>query len=191
MSNKKEQTKENEVEEALENTNVNDECNETEGAAEAQDEAAAESEVEQLKKQISEIQDAHLRLRAEFENYKKRTIKEKAEIIKSASEGVFMNIIPLVDDFERGIQAAEKASDVESIKEGLMLIYDKFVKFLEQNNVKEIDTKDQTFDTDFHEAITAIPAQSEEQKGKIIDCVQKGYTLNDKVIRYAKVVVAQ
>lgn len=191
MSNKKEQTKENEVEETLENTNVNDECNETEGAAEAQDEAAAESEVEQLKKQISEIQDAHLRLRAEFENYKKRTIKEKAEIIKSASEGVFMNIIPLVDDFERGIQAAEKASDVESIKEGLMLIYDKFVKFLEQNNVKEIDTKDQTFDTDFHEAITAIPAQSEEQKGKIIDCVQKGYTLNDKVIRYAKVVVAQ
>ncbi|MBO6005862.1 MAG: nucleotide exchange factor GrpE [Paludibacteraceae bacterium] len=191
MSNKKEQTKENEVEETLENANVNDECNETEGAAEAQDEAAAESEVEQLKKQISEIQDAHLRLRAEFENYKKRTIKEKAEIIKSASEGVFMNIIPLVDDFERGIQAAEKASDVESIKEGLMLIYDKFVKFLEQNNVKEIDTKDQTFDTDFHEAITAIPAQSEEQKGKIIDCVQKGYTLNDKVIRYAKVVVAQ
>ncbi|MBP5135871.1 MAG: nucleotide exchange factor GrpE [Paludibacteraceae bacterium] len=191
MSNKKEQTKENEVEETLENANVNDECNETEGAAEAQDEAAAESEVEQLKKQISEIQDAHLRLRAEFENYKKRTIKEKAEIIKSASEGVFMNIIPLVDDFERGIQAAEKASDVESIKEGLMLIYDKFVKCLEQNNVKEIDTKDQTFDTDFHEAITAIPAQSEEQKGKIIDCVQKGYTLNDKVIRYAKVVVAQ
>ena len=191
MSNKKEQTKENEVEETLENTNVNDECNETEGAAEAQDEAAAESEVEQLKKQISEIQDAHLRLRAEFENYKKRTIKEKAEIIKSASEGVFMNIIPLVDDFERGIQAAEKASDVESIKEGLMLIYDKFVKFLEQNNVKEIDTKDQNFDNDFHEAITAIPAQSEEQKGKIIDCVQKGYTLNDKVIRYAKVVVAQ
>ena len=187
MSNNKE-TKENEVEETLDNANVNEE---TEAAADVQDEAAADSEVDKLKEQIAEIQDAHLRLRAEFDNYKKRTIKEKAELIKSASEGVFMNIIPLIDDFERGIQAAEKAPDVDSIKEGMMLIYDKFVKFLEQNNVKEIDTKDKAFDTDFHEAIKAVPAQSDDQKGKIIDCVQKGYTLNDKVIRYAKVVVAQ
>ena len=187
MSNNKE-TKENEVEETLDNANVNEE---TEAADDVQDEAAADSEVDKLKEQIAEIQDAHLRLRAEFDNYKKRTIKEKAELIKSASEGVFMNIIPLIDDVERGIQAAEKAPDVDSIKEGMMLIYDKFVKFLEQNNVKEIDTKDKAFDTDFHEAITAVPAQSDDQKGKIIDCVQKGYTLNDKVIRYAKVVVAQ
>jgi molecular chaperone GrpE len=128
---------------------------------------------------------------AEFDNYRKRTIKEKADLIKSAGENILSNILPLVDDFERGIQASETATDINAVREGMILIYDKFISFLCQNGVKKIETDNQAFDTEFHEAITTIPAPTEEQKGKIVDCIQKGYTLNDKVIRFAKVVVGE
>ena len=179
-------------EQQTENASAENQNAETEQKEEEQNEADAElDETERLRQKMAEMSDSYLRLRAEFDNYKKRTIKEKADLIKSAGEGVFLNIIPLVDDFERGLQAAEKATEIDSMKEGMSLIYGKFVKFLEQNGVKEIDTKDKKFDTDYHEAITAIPAASEEQKGMVVDCVQKGYTLYDKVIRFAKVVVAQ
>ncbi len=154
-------------------------------------EAATENPVEELDEKLSRLNDSHLRLMAEFDNYRKRTIKEKAELIKSAGENILSNILPLVDDFERGIQASETATDVTAVREGMILIYDKFISFLCQNGVKEIETDNQAFDTEFHEAITTIPSPTEEQKGKIIDCIQKGYTLNDKVIRFAKVVVGE
>ena len=139
----------------------------------------------------AKLQDDYLRLRAEFDNYRKRTLKEKSELIKSAGESVLLNILPLVDDFERAQKALENVSDVESMKEGIDLIYEKFISFLAQNGVKAIETEGKDFDLDFHEAITTIPAPSEDLKGKVIDCTQKGYVMNDKVIRFAKVVVGQ
>lgn len=149
------------------------------------------TEQNEWKEKYEELNNTYLRKLAEYENYRKRTTREKAELVKSAGEGILKDILPLVDDFERGIAAAENTDDIAAVKEGVKLIYDKFVKFLEQNGVKEIEAQNQPFDTDYHEAITMIPATEEEQKGKVIDCVQKGYTLNEKVIRYAKVVVAQ
>ncbi len=154
-------------------------------------EAATGNETEKLEEQLAQLNDSHLRLMAEFDNYRKRTIKEKADLIKFAGENLLSGIIPLVDDFERGIQAAESAEDTTAIREGMALIYDKFLAFLCQNGVKEINTDNQAFDTEFHEAITTIPAPSEDLKGKIVDCIQKGYTLNDKVIRFSKVVVGE
>jgi molecular chaperone GrpE len=139
----------------------------------------------------AKLQDDYLRLRAEFDNYRKRTLKEKSELLKSAGESVLLNILPLVDDFERAQKALENVSDVESMKEGINLIYEKFISFLAQNGVKAIETEGKEFDLDFHEAITTIPAPSEDLKGKVIDCTQKGYVMNDKVIRFAKVVVGQ
>jgi molecular chaperone GrpE len=153
--------------------------------------AATENPAEELEEKLSQLNDSHLRLMAEFDNYRKRTIKEKADLIKSAGENILSNILPLVDDFERGIQASETATDINAVREGMILIYDKFISFLCQNGVKKIETDNQAFDTEFHEAITTIPAPTEEQKGKIVDCIQKGYTLNDKVIRFAKVVVGE
>ena len=128
---------------------------------------------------------------AEFENYRKRTMKEKADLLKSASERVLVEILPLVDDFERGIQASAKAEDIDAVREGLSLIYDKFVAFLNSQGVKAIDAIGQDFNTDFHEAITMIPAPTEDMKGKVIDCTKKGYMLSDKVIRYSQVVVGE
>ncbi len=154
-------------------------------------EAASENPSEKLEEKLSQLNDSHLRLMAEFDNYRKRTIREKSELIKSAGENILFNILPLIDDFERGIEASKTASDVAAVREGMLLIYDKFISFLCQNGVKKIETDNQVFNTEFHEAITTIPAPTEEQKGKIIDCIQKGYTLNDKVIRFAKVVVGE
>lgn len=139
----------------------------------------------------NQLNDSYLRLRAEFDNYRKRAVKEKAELLKSAGESLLVNILPLVDDFERGLQASEKAEDVTAVRDGLQLIYDKFLSFLSQNGVKPIEAAQQPFNTDFHEAITTIPAPTEDLKGKVVDCVQKGYTLNEKVIRFSKVVVGE
>ena len=138
-----------------------------------------------------EQKDKYLRLSAEFDNYRKRTIKEKAELILNGGEKSISSILPVIDDFERAIKTMETAKDVSAVKEGVELIYNKFMAVLAQNGVKVIETKDQPLDTDYHEAIAVIPAPSEEQKGKILDCVQTGYTLNDKVIRHAKVVVGE
>ena len=150
-----------------------------------------EKELEKANETIEDQKDKYLRLSAEFDNYRKRTVKEKAELILNGGEKSLSSILPVVDDLERALQTMEKATDVAAVKEGIELIYNKFISVLGQNGVKVIETKDKPLDTDYHEAIAVIPAPSEEQKGKILDCVQTGYTLNDKVIRHAKVVVGE
>lgn len=149
------------------------------------------NEVEELGKKLQEINDKYIRLQAEFDNYRKRTLKEKMELTKSAGEKILVNVLPVVDNFERALQSMETAQDIEAVKEGVSLIYNNFKEFMVQNGVKEIEAINQEFDTDIHEAITKIPAPSEELKGKVVDCVEKGYTLNEKVIRFSKVVVGE
>lgn len=139
----------------------------------------------------NELNNSYLRLNAEFDNYRKRTLKEKAELLKSGSERVLLDIIAVVDDFERALDNISKTEDIDAVKEGIDLIYSKFSNFLTKHGVKEIETIGYAFDTDKHEAVTTIPAQSEEDKDKIIDSIQKGYTLDDKIIRYPKVIVAK
>lgn len=173
---------------------VNDELELTEGEKEEEvnsdqlSDKIAE-EIEELKQKCDELNDKNLRLMAEFDNYRKRTLKEKAELIKTASERVFIDILPLVDDFDRALQSIKESEDVNAVKEGIELIYNKFMAFLNAHGVKEIPTANEPFNVDLHEAFTTIPTDDEAMKGKIIDCVSKGYTLNDKVIRYSKVVV--
>lgn len=146
---------------------------------------------DELANKYLELNDTHLRLMAEFDNYRKRTMREKADLLKSAGESLLVNMLPLLDDFERGLKVMDEATDIVAVREGVELIYGKFTAFLAQQGVKSIDSVEQDFDTEFHEAITTIPAPAENLKGKVIDCVQKGYTLNDKVIRYSKVVVGE
>ena len=150
-----------------------------------------EKELENVQEQLEQQKDKFLRLSAEFDNYRKRTMKEKAELILNGGEKTISSILPILDDFERALQNMEKATDVNAIKEGVEIIYNKFIKVLKENGVKVIETKGQPLNTDFHEAIAVVPAPEEAQKGKILDCVQNGYTLNDKVIRHAKVVVGE
>jgi molecular chaperone GrpE len=148
-------------------------------------------DIENLNNEVSDLKDKNLRLMAEFDNFRRRSLKERTELIKTAGEDVLKKILPLVDDFERALKAMETSDDAASLKAGVDLIYSKFIGFLLENGVKAIPTENETFDTDLHEAITTFPAPSEELKGKIIDCVSKGYTLNDKVIRFSKVVVGE
>jgi len=138
-----------------------------------------------------ELQDKYLRLSAEFDNYRKRTHKEKSELIKTASEELLKKIIPVMDDFERGLSAVNAAKDLEAVKQGMNLIYGRFKDFLQQHGVKEIEALHRDFDTDFHEAVTKIPIPDENMKGKVVDVIEKGYYLHDKVIRYPKVVVGE
>lgn len=149
------------------------------------------ADIEALNSEISDLKDKNLRLMAEFDNYRRRSSKEKLDLIKTAGEDLIVRILPLVDDFERGIKAMENSSDAQAVKEGIDLIYSKFISFLKDNGVSAIPTEDEAFNTDLHEAVTTFPAPTEEQKGKIIDCLSKGYTLNEKVIRFAKVVVGE
>ncbi|MDE6685073.1 MAG: nucleotide exchange factor GrpE [Duncaniella sp.] len=146
--------------------------------------ADAQAQVEKEKKE-------YLFLMAEFDNFRKRTLKEKSDLIKSASQGVLKGLLPIVDDFERGLEASAKVEDAAEVRKGMELIYQKFVKYLEQNGVKAIDSTGKPFDAELHEAIAMVPAANESQKGIVIDTPTKGYTLNDKVLRHAKVVVAQ
>jgi len=146
---------------------------------------------ESLEKELKEANDKHLRLIAEYDNYRKRTLKEKIELSKTAGEKIFAEILPLVDDFERGLQHIDKATDIAAVKEGTILIYNKFINFLSKQGVKEIEAIGKEFDADVFEAITKVPAPSEDLKGKIIDCVEKGYSLDDKIIRFPKVVVGE
>ena len=150
-----------------------------------------EKEIEQLKAEKAELNDRFLRLFSEFDNYKKRVSKEKLDLIATASEKVIVSLLPIIDDFERAIAANEKAADVDSMKEGFNLIYNKLLQMMKRFDVEEIQAKGEEFNTDFHEAVTHFPAQNEEDKGKVIDVTEKGYKLKDKVIRYAKVVVGQ
>lgn len=170
-----------------ENTQTEDN-NETESSEESSSEekidplAAAQSEAEAWK-------DKYIRLVAEFDNYKKRTLKEKSELILNGSEKTISSILPILDDFERAL--SDKTEDPVAIKEGFELIFKKFLKTLETLGVKKIETNDTDFDVDYHEAIAMVPGMGDAMKGKVIDCVQTGYTLNDKVIRHAKVAVGQ
>lgn len=159
---------------------------ETEKKAE---EEKQEDPLEKANKEIADLKDKYLRTLAEFDNYKKRTLKEKAELILNGSEKTVKAVLPVLDDFERALQ--DKSEDPKAIKEGVQMIFNKFVKALQSLGVKKIDTEDKDFDTDFHEAVAMVPGMGDEKKGKVIDCVQTGYTLNDKVIRHAKVAVGQ
>ena len=154
-------------------------------------EMSVEDKLAAAETKVAELQDKYLRQVAEFDNYRKRTMKEKAELILNGGEKSISSILPIVDDFERALKNMETATDVAAVKEGVELIYNKFMSVLGQNGVKVIETKEQPLDTDYHEAIAVIPAPNEALKGKILDCVQTGYILNDKVIRHAKVVVGE
>ncbi len=150
-----------------------------------------EAQIEELGEKLQEMQDKHLRLQAEFDNFRRRTIKEKADLIKSGGESVLVNILPVIDDFERALDSLKEVSDDDAGKQGTTLIYNKFQEFLKQNNVKEIEALHQDFDVDLHEALTKIPAPEEGLKGKVVDVISKGYCLNEKVIRFAKVVIGE
>lgn len=162
-----------------------------EPAKELTPEEQLQAQVDELTQQQEEMKDKYLRLSAEFDNYRKRTMKEKAELILNGSEKAFKAILPVIDDMERALATMQKATDVEAVKEGVELIYNKFIQILGQNGVQAMDTKEKELDTDYHDAIAIIDAPSEELKGKILDCVETGYTLNDKILRHAKVVVGK
>ena len=182
--------------EAAENEQTTSEASEAqENASSEEKELTAEEklgkELEEAQKVIDEQKDKYLRLSAEFDNFRKRTLKEKAELIKNGGEKAINAILPILDDLERALQNMQKAEDVKAIYEGVELIYQKFLKNLHREGLEKMEPVGEAFDTDFHEAVALVPAPSEEQKGKVLDCVQTGYKLNEKVIRHAKVVVAQ
>lgn len=181
------------TEETQDETTVNNETAEAEDETEAA-ETEAENDVEkdpleEAQSQIAALKDQLLRTIAEFENYKKRTIKEKMELIQNGGAKTVTAILPILDDFERAV--ADESEDAAAIKEGTRMIFNKFVKSLESIGVKQIETEGQDFDTDYHEAVAMVPGMGDDKKGKVIDCVQTGYTMNDKVIRHAKVAVGQ
>lgn len=158
---------------------------------ETEKEPTSEEIIEGLKAEIEEEKKKYLFLMADFDNFRKRTLQEKQDLVKNGGQKVLEGILPVVDDIERAIDAIAQGGDIDSLKEGVDLIHNKLLGFLKSNNVMPIESTGELFDTDFHEAVTTFPAPSEEQKGKVIDTVLKGYTINDKVLRHAKVVVGQ
>jgi len=192
MSNKGQNTEKETLDKeslnAEETTNTADsqnECNETTSQGESVE------TVDTLKAELEALKDKYLRTVAEFDNYKKRTLKEKTELILNGSEKTVTTFLPILDDMERAIANAGKAKDITAVEEGWELIYNKFIKQLDGIGVKKIETNDADFDVDYHEAVAMVPGMGDDKKGKVIDCVQTGYTLNDKVIRHAKVAVGQ
>ena len=169
-----------ETDKESDSTDINDNCDEEE-----------KDPMEKLQDELAELKDQYLRKVAEFENYRKRTLKEKTELILNGAEKTVDAILPVVDDMERAMANAEKTDDVDALKEGMDLIFKKLMKTLEGLGVKKIETDNKDFDTDFHEAVAMVPGMGDDKKGKVIDCVQTGYTLNDKVIRHAKVAVGK
>ena len=186
---KTEETVANQAEETATAESAGSATTEAENAA--SESGSEEDKVKALEEKCAKLHDDYIRLYADFENYKKQALKARSELIKSAGEGIFANMLPLVDDFERAMKAMENATEVSSVKEGVDLIYNKFNSFLAQNGVTPIETQGAAFNVDFHEAVTMIPAPSEDLKGKVVDCTQKGYMLKDKVLRFAKVIVGQ
>lgn len=173
---------------------VVDDINSTPSAESAAEAASAEDmakEIESLKESVAKEKKEYLFLMAEFDNFRKRTMREKSDLVKNAGEQVLKGLLPIIDDFERGLKASENTDDAQSVREGMVLIYNKLKKYLSQNGVKEMDPEEKEFDADRHEAISAVPVPDESMKGKILDTVEKGYMLNDKVLRHAKVVVGQ
>lgn len=171
------------------NTGQNRTVADTDNMSESADDNA--DKVSEMSAQIAEWQDKYLRLQAEFDNYRKRTLKEKMELIDSASKDVIKSLLVVLDDFDRAEEAFCKSDNIETLREGLDLIHTKLVKVLEDKGLAAIEADGETFDTDYHEAVTKIPAPSEELKGKVVDTVERGYKLKDKVIRYSKVVVGE
>ena len=171
--------------------NVSGENTQEEAQAELSAEEQLATMLAEAQQMVEEQKDKYLRLSAEFDNYRKRTLKEKAELIKNGGEKTLTAILPVLDDFERALKNMEASEETKAMKEGVELIFSKFQKILGQEGLQKIETEGQAFDTDYHEAIALIPAPSEDLKGKILDCVQTGYMLNEKVIRHAKVAVAQ
>jgi len=169
------------------------EPNDAKGAQEAHDapeEPTAEELLAQAQERIAELEDKNLRMMAEFDNYRRRTNKEKLELMATAGERIFKEMLPLVDDFERAVAVMDKTNDIDAVREGIKLIQQKFLSFLDKNDVHPIETEDSDFNTDEHEAVTTVAA-GKDKKGKVIDCTQKGYKLGEKVIRFAKVVVGE
>ena len=197
--------KENIKEENLKESEINEEIKSDETAQTPfdedktqEDEAANDNNEEEKRdpltvalEEIENLKDKYLRSVAEFDNYRKRTLKEKAELILNGSEKAVQAFLPIIDDMERAIHSAETTDDIETVKEGMKLICQKTFKVMESLGVKKIDTADADFNTDFHEAVAMVPGMGDDKKGKILDCVQAGYTLNDRVIRHAKVAVGQ
>lgn len=157
----------------------------------ASEELANENAMEEMQQKYGELNDSYLRLHAEFDNFRKRTLKEKSDLIKSGGERVLLDIVSLVDDFERALGVLHQSEDKEAMLAGMDLIYTKFLTFLKQHGVNEVEAIGQPFDADTFEAVTTIPAQEESQKGMVVDCIQKGYKLNDKIIRFPKVIVGE
>lgn len=188
MSEKNHNKNEEETKEQKEVVNEAAEASETPELTETE---KLEKELADTKSKLEEQKKEYLFLLAEFDNFRKRTLKEKADLVKNAGEKAMKDILPVVDDFERALQAMRDASDLESVKKGVDLIYNKFNKYLENNGVKPIDSDNAEFNTEFHEAVTTFPTDDDDKKGKVIDTVQKGYMMNDKVLRHSKVVVGQ
>jgi molecular chaperone GrpE len=192
MFNKKKKEEEpvmdtNVTEENLENIPTeNTEDNSLNETAEVKEELSVE---EKLKNEVAELNDKYLRLFAEFDNFKRRTQKERIDLLQTAGKDVVVSLLPVLDDFERALKSTENATDVAPVREGILLVQTKLKSILSQKGLKEIQSINTEFNTDIHEAITQIPSPTEEQKGKVIDELEKGYTLNDKVVRFAKVVV--
>ena len=188
-----EQPVENQVEKkTVETVNNSEAVNDAEaaGAEEVSETEQLQAKVAELEARVAELEDLKLRQMAEFDNFRRRTNKEKLELMTTAGERIFCDMLPLVDDFERAKMAMAKSDDINAVREGIDLIYNKFINFLSANDVRAIDTTDADFNTDLHEAITTFAA-GEDKKGKVIDCTQKGYTLGEKVIRFSKVVVGE
>lgn len=194
MSKKEqEQVKEEELQQEETQTEAQNDEVESQNAEEEQPakEETPEDKIAALQAELEKSQKEYLFLMAEFDNYRKRTVKEKAELIKNGGEKAMLGLLPVIDDFERAIDAIDNSSDVEGLKEGVDLIYNKFMKYLESQQVKPMESTGTDFDADIYEAVTTFPAPDESMKGKVIDTVQKGYTINEKVLRHAKVVVGQ
>ena len=181
-----------EIEEDVVNGNTtNLQDKEENKSEEKKEDANVADKLSELQKKYDELNDTHLRLRAEFDNYRKRTLREKSDLIKNGGEGALTHLLPVIDDLQRALDNIHKAADMNAVAEGVDLIYNKFTAYLNSQGVKAIEVIGKPFDLDQSEAIATIPAPQPDLKGKVLDCVQTGYTLNDKVIRHAKVVVGE
>jgi molecular chaperone GrpE len=188
----KQKDKKVEVEEKLNGETVQEEVKKETTPEEAEEkEPEAEKKEPTTEEKLAELQDRYLRLSAEYDNFRKRTLKEKIDLQKSANQSLLETLLPVADDFDRALQSVDEAKDIVAVKEGLNLISGKFKGFLSQQGVKEIEAMKKAFDTDLHEAITKIPAPTKKMKGKVVDVIQKGYYLNERVLRYAKVIIGE
>ncbi len=188
----KQQNKKIKVEGKLNGEEVQEEVIKEPVAEEKEEKEEVEEKKEPtIEEKLAELQDRYLRLSAEYDNFRKRTLKEKIDLQKSANESLLGALLPVADDFDRALQSVDETKEIEAVKEGLQLIFGKFNGFLDQQGVKEIQAVNKKFDTDLHEAITKIPAPSKKLKGKVVDVIQKGYYLNEKVLRYSKVVIGE